>query len=88
MLRIEVSRCGGNVLLALKRLKRVCDKNGLSRRLREIERRTKATADRRREEAAAKKRQAKRVFNLAKNVLTVSRRYKNTPIKDVIDLLQ
>lgn len=85
---IDVSKCGGNVMVALKRLKRTCDKNGLPRRWREVERRAKATAERRRSQAAAVKRQSKRIQNLVKNVLTASHRYKNTSVQKVINLFQ
>lgn len=85
---IDVSKCGGNVMVALKRLKRTCDKNGLPRRWREMERRTKETADRRRRQAAAVKRQSKRVHNLVKNILNASHRYKNTSVQTVISLFQ
>ena len=85
---IDVSKCGGNVMVALKRLKRTCDKNGLPRRWREMERRTKETADRRRRQAAAVKRQSKRVQNLVKNVLNASNRYKTAPLEKVLALFQ
>ena len=85
---IDVSKCGGNVIVALKRLKRTCDKNGLARRMRELERRPKNTALRRRDEAAAVKRSKKSVINQVKRVLETSYRYKNASMKSVIELFQ
>lgn len=85
---IDVSKCGGNVIVALKRLKRICDKNGLARTMRENERRTKNTALRRRAEAAAIKRSKKTIINKVKRVLETSYRYKNAALKTVISLFQ
>ena len=85
---IDVSKCGGNVIVALKRLKRTCDKNGISRRMREIERRPKNTALRRRDEAAAVKRSKKLIINKVKKVLETSYRYKNAGMKALISLFQ
>ena len=85
---IDVSKCGGNVIVALKRLKRICDRNGLQRRMREIERRPKNTALRRRDEAAAVKRSKKNVINKVKKILEMSNRYKNASLQTVINLFQ
>ena len=38
MMTVEVSKCNGDMKLAIKRLKRISDKCGLPRRWREMER--------------------------------------------------
>ena len=60
MPRVDVSKCGGDVKLALKRLKRTCDRCGLPKRMREIERHTKKTTQNRRDKDAAIKRHKKK----------------------------
>lgn len=85
---IDVTKCGGNVMIAMKRLKRMCDRNRLPRRWRELESHVKATADRRRRHASAVKRQSKRIQNIVKGVLSASHRYKNTAVQTVMDLFQ
>ena len=60
MMTVEVSKCNGDVKLAIKRLKRISDKCGLPRRWREMERHTKKTTKRRKDKAAAVKRHLKK----------------------------
>ena len=52
MMTVEVSKCNGDVKLAIKRLKRISDKCGLPRRWREMERHTKKTNKRRKDKPA------------------------------------
>jgi small subunit ribosomal protein S21 len=58
---IEVSKCHGKVDLAMRRLKRICDRIGIQKDLRE-DRHIKPTTKRRRDKAAAIKRQSKSIF--------------------------
>jgi small subunit ribosomal protein S21 len=58
---IEVSKCNGQVEIAIRRLKRLCDKLGIQKRMRELEHHVKPTTKRRRARAAAVKRQLKKV---------------------------
>ena len=60
MTTVDVSKCNGDVKLALKRLKRTCDKNGLPKRWREMERHVKKTTQKRKDRAAAVKRHQKK----------------------------
>lgn len=59
MPQIDVAKCKGNVEAAVKRLKRLCDKLGIARRLRELEYHEKKTEKRRKQSAAAVKRAIK-----------------------------
>ena len=60
MPQVDLGRCKGQVDLALRRLKRLCDKLGIARRLREVEFHEKRTSQKRKQKAAAVKRQQKR----------------------------
>tara|TARA_Y200000002_G_scaffold382042_1_gene397804 strand:- start:6710 stop:7021 length:312 start_codon:yes stop_codon:yes gene_type:complete len=60
MMTVEVSRCNGDPRLASKRLKRLCDRNGLPKTWRDKERHTKKTTERRKNKAAAVKRHLKK----------------------------
>ena len=53
---IDVTKCKGTVEAAAKRLKRLCDKLGIARRLRELEFHEKKNEKRRKKLAAAIKR--------------------------------
>lgn len=57
---VDVNKCKGNVDAAIKRLKRACDKLGIAKRLRELEFHEKDTMKRRKQKAAAIKRQQKK----------------------------
>jgi small subunit ribosomal protein S21 len=57
---VDVNKCKGNVDTAVKRLKRACDKLGIAKRLRELEFHEKPTMKRRKQMAAAIKRQQKK----------------------------
>ena len=60
MPEIDVNKCKGHLDTALRRLKRLNDKLGIAKRLREIECHEKPTSKKRRLMAAAVKRQQKR----------------------------
>ena len=63
MPQIDLGRCKGQVDLGLRRLKRLCDKLGIARRMREIEFHEKRTSKKRKQKAAAVKRQQKKIRN-------------------------
>jgi ribosomal protein S21 len=60
MPKVILTRCNGNLEVALRRLKRMCDKLGIQRKLRDmLEGHVKDTEKRRKDRAAASKRQKK-----------------------------
>ena len=61
MPEVDVNKCKGHVDTAIRRLKRLCDKLGIAKRWRELEYHEKGTEKRRRQKAAAVKRQQKRL---------------------------
>lgn len=61
MPKVEVTKCGGNVDVAIRRLKRMCDRLGVLKRMRELEHHVKPTTKRRRDKDAARKRVLKRL---------------------------
>jgi ribosomal protein S21 len=61
MPKVEVSKCGGNAEVAIRRLKRLCDRLGVLKRMRELEHHVKATTKRRRNKDAARKRVLKKL---------------------------
>jgi small subunit ribosomal protein S21 len=88
MMTVEVSKCNGDVKLAIKRLKRTCDKNGLPRRWREMEYHTKPTTQRRKDKAAAVKRHLKKRAMFERRLEENSFRSKRgakVPFESVID---
>lgn len=75
---IDVNNCNGQVEVAIRRFKRLCDKLGLPKRYRELEHHVKKTTDRRRNKAAAVKRHLKRQSK--ERAFTFGRRRKFTAI--------
>jgi ribosomal protein S21 len=75
MPKVEVTKCGGNVEVAIRRLKRMCDRLGVLKRMRELEHHVKATTKRRRDKDAARKRVLKRL-SLEKSTMRQQRRKK------------
>jgi ribosomal protein S21 len=61
MPKVEVSKCGGNAEVAIRRLKRLCDRLGVLKRMRDLEHHVKATTKRRRNKDAARKRVLKKL---------------------------
>lgn len=60
MPKVEVSKCGGNVDVAIRKLKRMCDRLGILKRMREIERHTKNSEKKRLRKGAAVRRSLKK----------------------------
>ena len=56
MITVDVSRCGGQVEVANRRLKRMCDKLGILKRMRMSNEEVKPSVQRKRDKAAARKR--------------------------------
>ncbi|MBM94007.1 MAG: 30S ribosomal protein S21 [Legionellales bacterium] len=64
MPKIEVTKCGGNAEVAIRRLKRLCDRLGIQKRIRALEHHVKKTTKQRRMKDAARKRSLKRQATL------------------------
>ena len=73
MPKVEVTKCGGNAEVAIRRLKRLCDRLGVLKRMRELEHHVKATTKRRRNKDAARKRVLKEL-SLERSIMQQSRR--------------
>jgi ribosomal protein S21 len=59
---IDVKKCNNNVEIALRRLRRVCERAGINKRIRErLEYHVTKTMKKRRQKAAARKRQQKQL---------------------------
>ena len=56
MITVDVSRCGGQVDVANRRLKRICDKLGILKRMRQGNEEIKPSVQRKKDKAAARKR--------------------------------
>ena len=69
MPKIDVSKCGGNVDVAIRKLKRICDRLGILKRMRDIERHVKNSEKKRLSKGAAIRRSQKKKIaeNLAIN---------------------
>lgn len=74
---IDVHKCNGQVEVAIRRFKRLCDKLGLPKRMRELEHHVKKTTIRRRNKAAAVKRHMKRLSK-ERSLILGRRRSKHT----------
>jgi ribosomal protein S21 len=74
MPKIEVTKCGGNADVAIRKLKRLCDRLGILKRIRALEHHVKATTKRRRMKDAARKRVLKRQSQLEATILGRRRR--------------
>lgn len=72
---IEVHKCKGKLEVALRRFKRLCDRLGVARRLREIEYYEKPTTKRKKANETAKKRQLKK--NSKEQMPSMRRRARN-----------
>ncbi len=57
---IDVSKCNGVVEIAIRRLKRLCEKLGIPKQLKTLEHHVKKSECRRKAKAAAQKRQQKK----------------------------
>jgi len=73
MPKVEVMKCGGNIEVAIRRLKRMCDRLGVLKRMRELEHHVKDTTKRRRNKDAARKRVLKKL-SLERSIMNQSRR--------------
>jgi small subunit ribosomal protein S21 len=80
---IEVSRCRGQVEIAIRRLKRLCDRLGIHKSLREREHYVKPTTKRRKDRASARKRLLKKQSKELR-YLTSSRRKRQTITEKVV----
>lgn len=57
---VDVNKCNGVVEVAIRRLKRLCEKLGIPRQIKELEYHVTKSESKRRAKAAAQKRQAKK----------------------------
>ena len=83
MATIDVSKAG-NPLAALKKLKRMLERQGGNGTPKFSDRHIKPSEKRRRDKLAAIKREKKKRLNNAKNLLLTTRRHKKLSIKQVL----
>ena len=83
MATIDVSKAG-NPLAALKKLKRMLERQGGGGLPKFSDRHVKPSEKRRRDKLAAIKREKKKKINNAKNLLMTTRRYRNLSLKQIM----
>lgn len=74
----------GNPVTALKKLKRMLERQGGSGSLKSSDRHVKPSEKRRKDKLAAIKREKKKKLNHAKNLAMTTRRYRNLSLKQIM----
>ena len=85
---IDVSKFGGNPMAALKRLKRMQERQGSNGSPKFSDRHEKPSEKRRREKLAAVKREKKKIVNEAKKLWSTTRRYRHLTIRQIMTKIQ